>query len=156
MERIKKFESYIAGVSDKEFFTELYEENPLKDTHFFYGFIYKDGYKESPEGSGNYKKTSDIEQMYKIDSSNFNDLKGMKMRASFTDQQFAVIWFPKEMDINGKSSDDMDLWLIDLIIKHRSTQHGNGKKVFDKLKKTNTIKGERRIKTKKVANVFNI
>ena len=158
---VKKFESYIDGIEDSELFADVYNENPLKDTHDFYIFIYNtEGFKEV-EG-GLYKKTFDIEKMVKLDpsiSTNVGDMIGIEMRAKITAQRVGVIWWPKggEDMIEDKSSKDMDLYVLDLIEKHMSKydiQHG--KEVFKKIVDKNKEIGKSRIKVNKEIDNYNL
>jgi hypothetical protein len=151
MKKIKSFylfkenKSIIDRIDDKDLFIDTYTANPLHKTHDFFVFIYKDGFRELDDG--NYKKIMDIENMHKITPDNFKDMTGMYFRASMTEQKVGVIWWPKEGSelIDGKSSNNMDLYLIDLIEKHMSKDHKTGrdvyKKIYDKnMKKSKKIK----------------
>jgi len=156
MKKIKKYDSFkenrksiIYGIDNKELFTDTYKSNPLHTTHDFFVFIYKKGFKELDDG--NYKKIMDIEKMHKITPDNFNDMRGMGMRANMTQQKIGVIWWPKEgsEEIEDKSSQEMDFWIIDLIEKHMSKDHENGRKVYNK------VYDEKMKKSKKIIDLDN-
>ena len=132
----KQFESIIDGVSDQEVWEKTYNANILHLTHDFYGFVYKnDKFKELEDG--NYKKVLDIEKIHKLTIEHgMVDMSGLNMRATMTGQKLGVIWWPKESTdlIDNKSSNNMEIWLIDTIEKHMSKDHTSGKKVFKKVK----------------------
>ena len=136
---IKTFESYVEGVDDEDLFRTTYYENPLSTTHDMYSFIYRDGFKELE--SGDYRKTIEIEKMVKItpNSEGLGNMKGLKMRAMVDTQnnKVGVIWWFKDAEdmINNKGSQDMDLYLIELIDKHKSdTNDSQGRDVFKNVK----------------------
>jgi len=115
---IKKFESFIDGVGDDEVFDKMLKNNPMTKTHDLFIFIYKEGFKENENGS--YDKTLDIERMIKLTIENYKSMNGIYMRAQINMGYVGFIWWPKDATelIEDKSSDDMDLWLLDTIEKH--------------------------------------
>jgi len=131
----KMFESknkqIVDGVDDNDLFADVYRQNTLHKTHDFYIFIYKDGFKELEDG--NFKKILEIENMYRLepDGSNHKDTTSMHFRARMNQSNVGQIWWPKEGRdlVDGLSSDDMDIYILDLIEKHMTK--GSSKEGID-------------------------
>jgi len=138
------------GISLSEYGVEFYDSNPLSKTHDFFAFLYNDGFKEDGEGSGNYKKVIDIEKMHKVEREHVSDLQGMFLRARFSNQNVGLIWWPKEGSdmIDGKNSEEMDFYLIDLIMKHRSKKGTADYNIFDNIEKKMQNRSDARKKSK--------
>ena len=132
-----------------EIFKEQYRKCPDIETHDLFVFIGKEGFKEVKGGL--YKKILEIEKMNKIDpdEQGYNSIIGMMMRAKFTafsntTSKAYFIWFPKSGVnlVEDKSSDVMDIGLIELIDKNKNeftTQGPNGKLFQDAIKKKANI-----------------
>ena len=111
-------------------FKDVIAENPNYKTHDFYIFIAKDDYREDEDGR--YSKTIDIENMVKItpDAQSISAMTGMQLRVRFNpDSTLYHIWLPKGLDqqVEGKGSNSIEPWLVDLINKHKgkgSDSHG--------------------------------
>jgi len=146
MRYLKKFED--TDPYDREIELQLFREqirkSPNFDTHDFFVFIGKDGYKEVKGGL--FKKTIEIEKMNRIepDEQGLGAVKGMCIRVKFTafasaPSKVYYIWFPKEGRdmIENKSSANMDLGLLELINKHKEELVGKsgGKLYQDALKR---------------------
>lgn len=146
MKYIKKYETSKESMEEKiELLNDLILENPLHIDHDFYLFIAKDDFKKQDDGS--YKKGLDIERMIKItpDEKSINMMVGLQKRSLFQiDSKLYNIWLPKEYEneISGKSSSDIDDWLLDLIDKYKNKGSDSyGKKIYDNVKKRrNNIK----------------
>ena len=133
---ITTFEGF-KNIPIEDVFDEFYKENPLHKTHDFYAFIYNTDFVKI-KNSENYKKTIYIEKMHRITNKNFRDIELMKLRARINNKEVGTIWWPKDARdlIDNKSSKEMDDYLIDLIIKHKSDDSDpKGKKIFDKVYK---------------------
>jgi hypothetical protein len=137
MKYIKKFEKTMNPSSEEknkemeEIFREIYDENPLKDDNDFYLFIGRNDFKETKDGL--YKKTLEIENMVRIspdDKQSIGAMWGLQIRAIFqNNSNLYHIWLPKELKefIEGKGSNRIDEWLLDLIDKYKvkgSDEHG--------------------------------
>lgn len=133
----KQFEN--SNVTTEELWQALYNENPLHETHDFYGFLYSDGFKDI--GSGNYRKVLDIEVMVKLTyEKGYKILNSMTLRSKYAIKNIGTIWWPKEsIDlIDSKSTSDMDFYIIELIEKHMNKRNDGlsiYKKVKDRLQK---------------------
>ena len=156
MKYIKKFESN-DKIDDKvELLADLMKENPIHKTHDFYIFIARDDFKETKNGL--YKKTIDIENMIRItpDAHSVGAIQGMEMRARFNPESALYnIWLPNEIreDVENKSSNGMEDWLVELINKHKlrgGDEHG--KKVYRDV----VNRREEDKKTAITANKFNL
>lgn len=118
MKHLKQFE---VSKYNLELFQELYDENPLKDTHDFYMFIASDKFEESENGL--YKKVLNIENMVRItpNAESVSAANFLEMRARFqTDSKLYHIWLPKEIrkDVEGKGA-SIEPWLVELINKYK-------------------------------------
>jgi len=155
--RIKTYEMFnenkkniIDNIDNKEFIEDLYYANPLYKTHDFFVFIYTYDFKKL--NNNNYKRVLDIENMHKVTPDNYIDVMGMNIRARVEKKKIGTIWWPKELSdlINGKSSNDMDLYIIDMIekymiIKNDAISKEIFKKIYDKkLKKSKNIEKQNR------------
>lgn len=95
------------------------EENEL------FVFIGRPAFKEVQEGSGNFKKTLEIEQMIKIDKFDLKHhgmVEMMKLRANFQGEKSEVyqITLPAGTLVADKtSSSDIPDWLLNLIDEHK-------------------------------------
>lgn len=122
MKYLKKFEAK-EDINDKiGLLKDLMKENPIHKTHDFYIFIASDDFKESKDGL--YKKTIDIENMVRItpDGHSVAAMQGMEMRVRFNPQSSLYhIWLPKDVrdDVEGKGSQSLEPWLVDLINEHK-------------------------------------
>jgi len=153
---LKKFESFIDGVDDDEVFEEMLN-NPMSKTHDLFIFIYKEGFKENESGS--YDKTLDIEKMNKVTTENYKSMNGIYMRARVNNADVATIWWPKDATdlIINKSSDDMELWLLDTIEKHMiKKMSDDDKKRYNDMVDKLTKVGKQRINKKKQIKKFKI
>jgi len=143
MKHLKTFE---VKKEDVELLDELINENPINKTHDFYIFIGRDNFIEDKDGL--YKKSIDIENMVRIlpDSKSIAAMQGLEMRVRFNPESSLYhIWLPKgiEDEVEGKGSNSIEPWLIDLINQHKqkgSDEHGRKvlKNVIDR--KKNIIK----------------
>ena len=142
MKHLKTFEARKKTDEEKkeelELFNDLFQENPLNNTHDFYIFIASDTFVEDKDGL--YKKTIDIENMVRLtpDESSIAAIGGMEMRVKFQhESNLYHIWLPKEIrkDVEGKSSKSIESWLLDLINQHkRKGADEYGKKVYRDVK----------------------
>jgi len=148
---IKTFESFIDGVDDDETFEKMLKNNPMSKSHDLFIFIYKEGFKENDSGS--YNKTLEIERMIKVTVDNYKSMNMINIRAQINLGSVGTIWWPKDAIemIDDKSSDDMELWLIDTIEKHMVDKQGkiDGNKQYNKMKDKLTKLGKQRDKEKK-------
>lgn len=140
--KINKFNE--KNKSDKEeeknvqLLKDLLDENPISKTHDFYMFVGSDKFEETE--SGMYKKIIDIENMVRItgDEKSLAASQGLNMRARFQENSKVYhIWLPKEIrsEVEGKSSQSIDPWLVDLINNYK--QRGSdeqGKRIFKDVK----------------------
>jgi hypothetical protein len=131
MKHLKLFE---ISKYNLDLFQEIYDENPLKDTHDFYMFLGHEKFEETDGGL--YKKVLDIENMVRItpDAKSVNAANMMALRAQFQhDARLYHIWLPKEIrnDVEGYGS-NIDPWLVDLIDKYKriGDKDGEGKRVM--------------------------
>ena len=86
-----------------------------------YIFIGRPGFVETPEGSGNYRKSLEIEKLVKIDrfdAEAHQMAQMMKLRATYQGENsdVYVVNLPKG---TVKDIYDLDPWLVDLIDKHK-------------------------------------
>jgi len=139
MKHLKKFESTKNDnkIDELELFKQIYDENPDKDTHDFYMFLSKSEFVELP--NGDYRKVPGIENMVRItpDKKSLGNMKGLSMRAHFTNAGLYQIWLPKEVrdEVENKNYHNIDIWLLELIGKHRRPGSDNhGRKVFNDVK----------------------
>lgn len=107
---LKKLRS---SAADKKF----HKEN---DTFVFIG---RPKFEEVPPGSGNYKKTLEIEKLIKVDPYNVDDHKmiyALKLRAGAQGKNSQVfkINLPKGV-INDRATSDLPDWLVGLIDKNK-------------------------------------
>jgi len=135
MKYIKLFEKTKED-NDLELLSDLIDENPLSKTHDFYIFIAGDKFEETENGL--YKKTLSIENMVRItpDKASLGAMKGLQLRAEFQqDVRLYHIWLPQEIrdDVEGKGSNSLEPWLVELINKHKrfGDKEGVGKKVMN-------------------------
>lgn len=127
-----------------EIFKAVYNKNPNKETHDFYLFVAKPEFIE--EDDGRFRKILGIENMVRItpDQESLGNMKGMQMRAQFTQQTLYHIWLPKEIreEVEGKGFESIEPWLLELITKHAekgSDEYGRDiyKDVSSKIKAKN-------------------
>lgn len=125
---ITQFKIFEVSKYNLDLFQELYDENPLKDTHDFYVFIAKHDFKEVENGL--YKKALVIENMVRItpDEKSINAINMLELRARFQQDSLYHIWLPKEIrsEVEGKGS-NIESWLAELIDKYKmkgSDEHG--------------------------------
>lgn len=80
---IKNFKIFEVSKYNLDLFQEIYDENPLKDTHDFYVFIAKYDFKEVENEL--YKKVLVIENMVRItpDEKSINAMNMLSLRAQF-------------------------------------------------------------------------
>jgi hypothetical protein len=129
MKYIKNFESK-KHEEQIEILRDLIDENPLSVDHDFYIFLASDTFKEDKNGL--YKKVLDIENMVLIkpDINSLGAMAGLKMRAMVQHgTKLYHIWLPKDFrnDVEGRSSNRMDKWVLDLIDKYKvvgTDEHG--------------------------------
>lgn len=138
MKYLKTFEKRSEEVQ-ADLLADLLSENPLSETHDFYIFL--GGEKFVEDENGKYDKKLDIENMVRItpDVQSIGAMKGLQMRAMFQQGvKLYHIWLPQEIrdDIEGKGSNSLDSWLVDLIDKYkrRGDPTGEGKKVMNEVK----------------------
>lgn len=86
-------------------------------------FIARPAFVESPEGSGNFKKSIEIENLIKIDSfdAKSHQMVGMmKLRARAQGEKSEVykVNLPKDL-VKERSTHNVPEWLIDIIDKHK-------------------------------------
>lgn len=154
MKHVKTFEQ-ISMDDQVELLRDTMMENPNYETHDFYIFIARDEYKEDEDGR--YTKTIDIENMVKItpDAQSISAMTGMQLRVRFNaDSTLYHIWLPKGLDeqVEGKGSNSIEPWLVDLINKHKMKGPDiHGKQVFKDVVQRGEWKGRR-----KNANKYNI
>jgi hypothetical protein len=155
MKHVKSFERL---TSDEVFdiFKDTYNQNPLKEDHDFYIFLAGEKFEEAENGL--YKKVLDIENMVriKLDKESVGAMQGLKMRA-MTQQGVKMyhIWLPNDIRelVDGKGSNSIESWLVDLIDKHKQTgSDDHGKKIYKEV----INKHEEREKIKKDSNRYNI
>jgi len=99
------------------------EEIKFDDDNDVFIFIARDKFLEEPKGSGKYRKTLDIENLYKIDRFDISDhqaLKMMKMRASTQGDGSATyqVSLPKDT-MPEKANTNLPDWLVSLIDEHK-------------------------------------
>jgi len=142
MKHIRLFEAYKTSEEMEkerqekvELLQDLINENPLHVDHDFYVFIGRPEFKENEDGK--YTKYLEIEKMYKINpnTDGLYAMNFMKIRARSqgNDSEVYHIWLPKELEneVSGKSSNNMDPWLIYLIDEHKQKDgDDHGKKVY--------------------------
>jgi len=136
MKYIKQFETREEEEKKKrkenlQIFKDLFQENPLSQTHDFYMFIGRSKFIELPDG--NYKKSLEIENMVRIkpDQQSLSASNGLSLRVMVQHDDSALyhIWLPKEIrkDVEGKGDHSIEPWLVDLINTHKqkgSDDHG--------------------------------
>ncbi len=101
------------------------DEEDYDDENELFVFIGRPAFKEVPEGSGNFRKTLEIEQLMKVDGYDADAhqmVSMMKLRARHQGENSEVyqIRLPagtiKQKRISGTELDD---WLIDLVNTHK-------------------------------------
>jgi len=137
MRYIKEFEAKKTDEDrekDVTLLDDLIKENPISKTHDFYIFIGRDSFIEDKDGL--YKKSVEIENMVKItsDKKSISAIQGLEMRARFNPESSLYhIWLPKDLEdeIEGKGSNSIEPWLVDLINKYKQKgSDDQGRKVF--------------------------
>lgn len=123
MLRNNQVEVQLQLVLSKELRTDDQVDFEAKNDRFI--FIAKPGFREHPKGSGNYKKTLDIENLYKIDQYQMHDQQAlgmMKVRAAHQGEGSRVytVTLPAGT-MPDKANTDLPDWLVDLIDKHKET-----------------------------------
>jgi len=101
------------------------EEIKFDEDYDMFIFIAKDKFVEHPAGSGNYRKTLDIENLYKVDRFEMADhsaLKMMKIRVQHQGDgsQVYAVELPKDaMPGEQKANHNIPDWLVSLIDEHK-------------------------------------
>jgi hypothetical protein len=133
MKHIKNFERL---TSDEAFdiFKDIYNQNPLKKDHDFYIFLAGDKFEETKNGL--YKKILDIENMVRIkpDKESLSAMQVLNIRARHQHNvRMYHIWLPNDIRemVDGKGSNSIEPWLLDLINKHKQyNSDDHGKKIY--------------------------
>jgi len=172
MKRIKTYnellegrkKTIIPGVDNDEIFDDLMSKNIYTKTHKLFAFIYIYSFREDDDGR--YSKYLDIENIIEINKSTYKSYSMMEMRARIESKQVARIWWLKNATdmIEGKSSNDLDDGILDLIEKHMITgSDSHGRKEYDDTKTKLTKVGQERLKEeerrkqmKKIKNKYKI
>lgn len=98
-------------------------EKKFDDENDYFVFIGRPKFVESPPGSGNHRKTLEIENLYKVDRFELADhaaVKMMSMRARFQGDgsELYAIELPKGT-LKDKGNTNLPDWLVELIDEHK-------------------------------------
>jgi hypothetical protein len=87
-------------------------------------FIGRPAFREEPEGSGNFKKTLEIENLVKIDrfdpeSHRAAEIMQLRAKQQGGDSSLYMVVLPAGV-ITTKTTTSIDPWLVDLINQHKT------------------------------------
>lgn len=123
----------LQNVCDKQLYTALKlrvskndrtpQEIKFDEDHDMFIFIGREKFIEHPKGSGNYRKTLEIENLYKVDRFEMQDhaaLSMMKLRARHqgNGSETYAVELPKDT-MPDKANTNIPDWLVTLIDEHK-------------------------------------
>jgi len=96
------------------------DDEDFDDENDRFIFIARPSFKETPEGSGNFRKSLEIENLVKVDpydahAHQMGNMMKMRAMAQGEGSEVYVVSLPKDVTNGGQPEE----WLIDLIDKHK-------------------------------------